>query len=97
MKNVHDTFKILDSKNLEFKFIVVSINFSPLEEKLSDINLELCKKNFIGNVLFNFRTSSCSLKRQYTIGYFDGHRVLISSLRAVSNVDSKTEKIVDTF
>jgi len=91
------TYTIKKINTDEFTYIVYSLSYITPFGSLSQLQADLKKKNFVGNVLFDMLASSGMNNDRFKSTHFDGESLDLKSIQTVSNIPNEIKKDSNIF
>ncbi len=92
-----ETFDIIELDCKQYKYMVINKDIISITHKIKDIEQELCKRSFSGDVLFNCLTSCRDIKKSYSSIYFDGNCFKASTWQDVNKIENAVSMLVKKY
>lgn len=90
-------FDIIELNCKSYKYMVINKDITSITHKMKEVEQELCKKSFSGNVLFNCLTSCRDIKKSYSSIYFDGNCFKASTWQDVCKIENAVSILVKNY
>ncbi len=91
------SYRLKKISDREFEYIIFSVDYSRIEDYLSELSQELSGKMRSGAVVFDLLLSNGLSSDRYVSAYFDGRIFHRNTIKPVDSVDDKIKKLSSNF